>query len=135
MPPTGISPAEPQPAAVTLGGPGVAVEVDLTVYSLHAVFRACYKYTDRLYVFLARSSKQCLIVTLHPKVPEQEIAQVAGEFANELVDQQLRGDLTLEAAPLREMIVAQAFAEGNLLDEARDEGDYRNDPAGIGRRR
>jgi hypothetical protein len=33
------------------------------------------------------------------------------------------------------LIVAQAFSEGNLLDEQRDHGDFESDPLGIGRGR
>jgi hypothetical protein len=33
---------------------------------------------------------------------------------------------------LRELIVAHAFSDTNLLDPARDDGDYVEDPLGIG---
>ena len=62
-----------------------------------------------------------------------EVAPVIGEFCNELLDQQLRLALSREAGPIREILFAQAFAEGNLLDPQRDEGDYQSDPLGIGR--
>ena len=42
-------------------------------------------------------------------------ARAIGEFFNELLDQQIRFSLDAEFAPLRTLIVAQAFSEGNLL--------------------
>jgi len=85
---------------------------------------------------LARSSQPGRIaVTLGTKASGTEIDPLVGGFCNELVDQQLREHLAKEAGPIREMIVAQAFAEGNLLDENRDDGDYEQDPLGLGRKR
>jgi His-Xaa-Ser system protein HxsD len=132
---SGLRPTEPPLAAVTFDGSGLALVVDLGVFSKEATLRACYKFTDRAYVFLARGDGTELIVTLRAKSREQSLSPLAGDFANELVDQQLRQDLEIESGQVRNLIVAQAFAEGNLLDEDRDEGDYRGDPADIGRHR
>jgi His-Xaa-Ser system protein HxsD len=118
------------------GGPSVVLEVDLGVYSLEAVLRACYKLTDRCFLLLRRSDgDDRLDLFLQPKRPEPEVQVLLGELANELLDQQLRRTIAEEAGPVRELIVAQAFAEGKLLDGDRDEGDYEADPRGIGRRR
>jgi His-Xaa-Ser system protein HxsD len=120
----------------TAGGPTAALEIDLGVYALEAVLRACYKFTDRCYLLLARSESQGrLQVFAQTKGPSVSLQAVVGEFANELLDQQLRRAIVEEAGPVRELIVAQAFAEGNLLDQDRDDGDYEADPRGIGRRR
>lgn len=120
----------------TAGGPTAALEIDLGVYSLEAVLRACYKLTDRCYLLLARSETQGrLQVFAQTKGPEVSLQTVVGEFANELLDQQLRRVIAEETGGVRELIVAQAFAEGNLLDEDRDDGDYEADPRGVGQRR
>jgi len=131
----GVSQTAPQLVLATLGGSGVAIQIDTTLFSVNTVFRACYKFTDCAYVFIGDAKDGNLIVTLHPKKTGQDSLQLAGELSNELIDQKIREDLAHEAASVREMIVAQAFAEGNLLDEARDEGDYRTDTEKIGRRR
>jgi His-Xaa-Ser system protein HxsD len=133
----GISSRPTAPTAFALGEESVALEIDLSVYSTGAVLRAAYKFTDRCYVFLARSAEDpsLLVVTLGTKLRQVESRLLAGEFANELIDQQLRENLAKEAGPIRELIVAQAFAEGNLLDPQRDDGDYQDDPLGIGWRR
>ena len=61
-----------------------------------------------------------------------DLDHLLGEFANELVDQQLRVRLETQFADMRTLIVAQAFSEGNLLDSTQIEGDIQADPRGIG---
>ena len=114
----------------------VAVAVDPAVYSMDAILKAAYKFTGDFYAFVTHSSEvpAAVLVVLRPKKGDAS-PDVAGTFANELVDQQVRCNLDAQFGPLRTMIVAQAFAEGNLLDPARDDGDYLTDPQGAGRRR
>lgn len=114
----------------------VAVAVDPAVYSMDAILKAAYKFTGDFYAFVTRSSEvpAAVLVVFRPKRGTAS-PDLAGTFANELVDQQVRCNLDAQFGPLRTMIVAQAFAEGNLLDPARDDGDYLTDPQGAGRRR
>jgi His-Xaa-Ser system protein HxsD len=131
----GIRTAKTEPHAVTLGEVLLAIEVDLSLYSLRAVFRACYKFTNHCYLFLSHTEDPAwLAVTLLAKDGTQPACKLAGELYNELLDQQIRETLSLEMGPIRELIVAQAFAEGNLLDSMRDEGNYQEDPLGLGER-
>ncbi len=123
-------------------GEDLAFDVDTSIYELDSILRAAYRLTDRCYVFLARDPQnpQRLTIYLGVKPPagsdrtasRLDVTALAGELSNELIDQQLRTVLAREAGPVRELIVAQAFAEGNLLDPERDDGDYRQDPHGIG---
>ena len=125
-----------EPKILALGDSLIAAEVDLSIYSLPSVFRACYKFTNICYLFIARTEEpDWLAVTFQAKETTQHVAALLGEFFNELLDQQIREALEIEAGPVRELIVAQAFAEGNLLDVMRDEGNYQEDPLGIGKRR
>lgn len=123
-----------RPCVQTLDGPTVAVEIDLAIFSIPAILRACYHFTDRCFVFVHRSGAEAVTVFLQTKSPELQGAIAAGEFSNRLVDEQLRVTIAAETGAIRELVVAQAFAEGNLLDESRDEGDYQTDPLGIGQR-
>ena len=124
------------PFAFTLDHGSVAVEVSTTIYDMDTVFRAAYKFTDRAYAFLANSEEEgTLVVTLMAKNGKVDLGPVVGEFLNELVDQKIRAQLQAEAGSIRDLIVAQAFSEGNLLDPQRDDGDYQTDPLGIGRPR
>jgi His-Xaa-Ser system protein HxsD len=131
----GVRTSTVEPQAFALGEALVTVEVDLSIYSRRSILRSCYKFTSRCYVFLSRTEDaDWLVVAFLAKSQGEIPAALIGEFYNELLDQQIRENLDLEMGPVRELIVAQAFAEGNLLDPLRDEGNYEDDPLGIGKR-
>src|SRR5215213_11766481 len=119
-----------RPMALSIGDSLVAIEIDTSLYGLDAIFRASYRFTDRCYIFLARipEAPTLVAITLMAKHPTADLRPLVGEICNELIDQQIRLALSKEVGPLRELIVAQAFAEGNLLDAQRDDGDYEGDP-------
>lgn len=95
------------------------IHVDITIYSVFSLFRTCYKFTDLAYIFLARSrsDSNLIEVTFTAKQPGDDLCRVREEFCNELIDQNLREALENQFGPVRDLIVAQAFAQGNLLDE------------------
>jgi His-Xaa-Ser system protein HxsD len=95
----------------------VRLLVDETVYSREAVLRACYWFTDRAYLFVSRPDPQRLLVSLRAKPGGPSLDSIAGEFANALLDHQVRQEIERETSRVRELIVAKAFAEGNLLDD------------------
>jgi His-Xaa-Ser system protein HxsD len=106
--------------------------LDLTVYPLEVLFRVCYAFTDRCYLFLTHGEPSSSVkVQFARKSPDCELEKVAGEFSNELINQKVRLDIAAETKPIRELIVAQAFAEADLLDRSISEADYREDPRGI----
>jgi His-Xaa-Ser system protein HxsD len=116
----------------------VSIDVDTQLYPFAAVMRAAYKFTGQYHVGLRRPedvNEPKVMVTLTPKSSGASVddPQLTGDFLNELLDQAMRERLEAEFGPVRELIVAQAFSETNLLDPARDEGDYDDDPLKIGR--
>ena len=60
-----------------------------------------------------------------------EVVKATRTTSNELINQRIRLDIAAETKSIRELIVAQAFAEADLLDRSRSEGDYHDDPRGI----
>ncbi len=114
---------------------GALLVIQESVYSLEALFKTCYLFTDRCYLFLKRVDKDSIEVHITPKNDSVDAGALVGEFCNELIDQRLRADIARESGKIREIIVAQAFAEGNLLDAldtAPGNDDYNKDPLGIG---
>ena len=93
-------------------------KADTAVYSKSSVFRACYKFTDRAYVFLSRpdDDPNSIVVSITSKQIACDPRQIIQEFSNELIDQGTREILEEEFGPIRNLIVAQAFSEGNLLE-------------------
>ena len=112
----------------------VALELDAEIYSVDAVLRAAYKFSDRAMWLLDRNAGR-LVVFVVGKRRDAEVEPVLTDFVNELLDQQLRVRLEQQFGTVRDLIVAEAFSEGNLLDPDRDHGDYKTDPRGAGRGR
>ena len=106
--------------------------IDSAVYSRRAIFSTCYQYSDRCYLFLAQGSSDNLLnLVISRKDPDSDLNAIKGEFFNCLLDHELRAQIALETREVRTLIVAQAFAEGNLLDPNQEDGDYNDDPRGI----
>lgn len=112
-------------------GSAIGLEVATRIFSRTAILRACYSFSRRYYVFVSEGKAADLWnVFLKPK-ENTPLEAIAGDFANELVDQQLRISILKETGAIRELIVAHALAEGNLLG-CDDQGGYLEDPRGIG---
>jgi His-Xaa-Ser system protein HxsD len=92
----------------------VRIPVDTDLYSLEALFRACYKFTDRCYLFLERSTDHTVVVEIRSRHDGVDLGEVTGAFGNELIDQRLRADLTRSTHEMRDLIVRQAFVEADL---------------------
>lgn len=112
----------------------VSVCVDTTIYSLEALLRVCYIFTDKCYLFLEWANPKTTVrVRLSAKIPDTDISLISGQFCNELINQKVRMDIATETRPIREMIVAQAFAESSIIDVSVSESSYADDPKGIAR--
>ena len=115
-----------------VSGKSLTLEVDKEIYSLEALFRVCYAFTDRCYLFLEAASKETdVIVHITTKGSGSDLNTIAGEFSNALIDEKVRREIAEETMPIRELIVAQAFAEVDILDRSLSEGSYVEDPKRI----
>jgi His-Xaa-Ser system protein HxsD len=81
------------------------------------LLKTCYWLTDRCYLFIYRHDERQLAVNLKSKPGNESLDSIVGEFQNSLLDHQLRSEIDRETATLRELIVAKAFAEGNVLED------------------
>jgi His-Xaa-Ser system protein HxsD len=88
--------------------------VDIDVYGSEALYRACYLFTDRCYLFLTQTTPTKISVEFRPKPQSATLPDVVGAFANELINQRLRADLARETKAIRELIVAEAFGEAEF---------------------
>lgn len=110
----------------------LTLEVDTAIYSLEALFRVCYAFTDRCYLFLEPATKDTsVVVRITGKKPDFDLDTVAGEFSNALIDERVRRSIARETMSIRELIVAQAFAEVDILDRSLAEASYIEDPKRI----
>ena len=87
------------------------------LYSVGAILRSCYWLTDRCYVHLAPNAGNVEVTLLSKAGEETQTNSMAWEFLNSLVDNQLRVSIQQETGAVREMIVAQAFADVDVIDD------------------
>lgn len=90
----------------------VSFVVDEAMFSRDVVFGAAYLFVDRCWVFLSSPSAQEIEVRLtsrNASVSEEELRELAGEFANELLNQGVRTQVGEKTAQIREYYLARAF--------------------------
>jgi His-Xaa-Ser system protein HxsD len=116
-----------------LGSTALSIRVDGSVYSVKAIARAAFRFSDRAACLLAHDDESHDVVwaTFLAKQGSVDLQSLAKEFLDELLDQKLRQDLESSFHDVRLIITAQAFAEGNLLNPDDDTADYRHDPRSI----
>lgn len=110
----------------------LVVSVNCDLYSREALFRVCYLFTDRCYLFLTQEETSPVVqVRFTRKSLDTDLNELAGEFSNELINQKVRQDVAAETKAIRELIVAQAFAEADLFGGGDSEASYLDDHRGI----
>ena len=109
----------------------MTITVDLAIYPLDVVLRACHLFTARCHVVPRAASDGRVDVELTARDPNDSLADLAGLFANTLLDTHLRAVIAAETRVIRELLVAQAFCEGGFLDRSGIESDEYADPRGI----
>jgi His-Xaa-Ser system protein HxsD len=92
-------------------GRRVSFTLNETIYPLDAIYGAAYLFLDRCFLFLDRPADQQVEVRLKPRKPPVDgaLEALAGEFANELLNQVLRQRVSESTARIREYYMARAF--------------------------
>lgn len=97
----------------------ITVSLDLRIYSLNAIKKAAYKFTDKYSVLIELidndSKVQVLIKSTSKKLDELE--HVAQLFCNEVIDQDLREVVAKETEGVKNLIIAQAFSKTSLINQ------------------
>lgn len=112
---------------------GVVVELDLSVYRLDAIKKAAYRFGGRCFTSIELPEASTARVTLTPRGGPELLEQLAGEFRNEVLDQELREVVAKETEAIRNLIVVQAFSKTSLLDAEGESGSVEVDPLDIRR--
>lgn len=93
-------------------GRRVSFVLDEDIYPRDAIYGAAYLFVDRCYLFLSRAEGDRIDVRLKPKEGEptaDALEALAGEFANELLNQVVRLRVGESTAQIREYYMAKAF--------------------------
>ena len=96
----------------------IQFELDEELYPLDSIYGASYIFIDRCYVFLTRPRDQFVTVRLRRREPadEETMMALAGEFANELLNQVLRQRIARSTSGIREQYMARAFFSNKPQD-------------------
>ena len=88
----------------------VVLSVDETLFPLDAIYGASYLFIDRCFVFLHRDKDKHVSVRLRTRDEKnQSLEELAGEFANELLNQGMRFRVAESTSKIREYYMARAF--------------------------
>jgi His-Xaa-Ser system protein HxsD len=95
------------------------------IYSKSAILRVCYWFSSDLSCHLAESGDEFLL-TIKPLLTRPSLDQPAvkgiedwlPQIFNRLTDEELRVEVQRETASVRELIIAKAFAETGILEDA-----------------
>ena len=101
------------------------IRLDARIYSREALLRTAYWYSGTAYIQIPEFSDSGIIVeiTLKQQAPSLKdpkplsIDRFVGEFCNSLLDFELRRQVEVETASIRQLILAKAFSESGVLED------------------
>lgn len=82
--------------------------VDVHCYPREVLFRTCYAFTDRCYIWLEPVDDDRVAVSLTSKDDRIVVEWLPGEFGNALIDYALRSRIAQETAGPRDSLVRAA---------------------------
>ena len=109
----------------------MTIVIDLSIYPLDLVLRTCHVFTSRCHVMPHSVVNGRIGVEFVARDEKDSLRDLAGAFSNALLDSHLRAVIANETRAIRELLVAQAFCEADLLDRRDMESDEYADPRGI----
>lgn len=117
----------------SLSGGTYQISINADLYSREAVLKTCYLFLDQCYLFVTIDHEKSSEIKIYFSQSNDttDLKKLMGEFSNRLMWQEVRQRVGAETQVVREIIVAQAFAEGGILDHSSVEADYNVDPLGI----
>jgi len=131
----------------------IIFEVNTKVYPKEVIYKACYIFIGRAFVYLDIFKKNLITVTLQGRkiLNKKQIKSLKEEFSNELFNALLRENVSLKNQKISEYIVGGAITALLLKDREKEdnsnlekeienltkdldkieEDDFKNDPLGI----
>ena len=94
-----------------LEGDRLLLEISRKVYDTKAITQTAYKFTNKCYIHIDPISEEAIGAYFKSK-PESRVSleEIANDFCNELIDQQVRIDTERTYGNIRDAIVRQAFS-------------------------
>jgi His-Xaa-Ser system protein HxsD len=92
------------------------LSINTKIYSLEAIRRTCFDLIGQVICGIVQKDENTAVVTI-PASLQVDILGLADKFKTALLDHQIRIDTEKSFKTIRELIVAQAFAPCESLDE------------------
>ena len=87
------------------------IELDNKIYSIDAITRTTYKFTDKCYMRMESVADNITGVYFTAKIENSDnLEETINDFCNELIDQELRINVEKEFGNIRDAIVKKAFS-------------------------
>jgi His-Xaa-Ser system protein HxsD len=94
------------------------IEVDLNVYSLDALKRSLYRFSDRFSSFIQVDSGVAICtLTFGSTASPEFVSVVLDNFRKELLDQDLRDRVRKETEAVRNLILSHALSKTGLIGD------------------
>lgn len=95
------------------------IDLDVHLYSRDAILNTAYLFTSKCYVDLrSYGDKTAEVVFTQKPNSELELDAIVKDFLNELIDQQLRVNIDQETKAIKELIIKEAFAPLDTIEES-----------------
>ncbi len=108
-----------------------ALRIDLSAYSLTAIKKAAYRLGDRASIHVAEATPTKVTVQFLAFYKSDFPQGIEQEFIRRLNDEDLREKIAEQTAPLRNLLIAQAFSQTSLFDPQGDSAAFQEDPLEI----
>jgi len=92
----------------------INITVSTSVYSLEAIHEATYKYTNSYHILIIPKTDDSVTIIFEVKEKAKDAREDIKEFANYLIDHQIRLQLEKTNGRIRDLIVAHAFSPLDL---------------------
>ena len=97
------------------GGALRLVVVEVSVYSLRAILKVAYNLTGRAFIHLQYRDEKAVEIRIRAKDSAADVDWIVGYFLNDLIDQRLCEMVGRETEATRDLILAHALSQTNLL--------------------
>jgi len=91
--------------------------VNTTIYELAAIHATAYQFTGNYHILVTPKDSEAVMVIFEAIGSDRDITADIKEFANCLIDHQVRLQLDRENGKIRDLIVAHAFSPIDLQKE------------------
>lgn len=92
------------------------ITFDAAAYSVDAIQRAAYRFSDRFSCDLVTGSDAHRCILTVPRQGDEAIEALLADFRTEVLDQVLRERIRAETREVRNVILALAFSNTGLID-------------------